>query len=84
MGSERSNVVAVHDVSNPARPVYRQMLPSTNGPEGLLPVPKRNLLVVSSETDEPEAGVRASVQFYRFQPRGVARYPQLTSTRGIP
>ena len=38
-------MVAVHDVSNPAR---------------------------------------ASGQFYRFQPRGVARYPQLTSTRGIP
>ncbi|MGX1219482.1 hypothetical protein RKD42_000741 [Streptomyces ambofaciens] len=33
VGSERGNFVAVYDVSRPTRPVFRQLLPATNGPE---------------------------------------------------
>jgi len=64
VGSERGNFVAVFDVTDPTRPVYQQALSSTPGPEGLLPIPERDLLVVSSEEDDAEAGVRASVQVY--------------------
>ncbi|WP_423462816.1 esterase-like activity of phytase family protein [Promicromonospora sp. MS192] len=64
VGSERSNFVAVYDVSRPAEPRFVQVLATTNGPEGILPVPARNLLVVSSEEDAAEDGVRASVSVF--------------------
>lgn len=66
VGSERGNFVAVYDVTDPSAPVYQQALSSTPGPEGLLPIPERNLLVVSSEEDDAEAGVRATVQVYEL------------------
>lgn len=78
VGSERGNFVAVYDVSRPTRPVFRQLLPTTNGPEGILPVPARGLLVVSSETDDAAAGVRASVGVYRLGHR-VPAFPSLVS-----
>ncbi len=65
VGSERSNFVAVYDMTRPARPKFRQILPTTNGPEGLLTVPDRNLLAVASETDDSDAGVRATVALYQ-------------------
>ncbi|WP_338118999.1 esterase-like activity of phytase family protein [Streptomyces tendae] len=74
VGSERDNFVAVYDVSRPTRPVFRQILPATNGPEGLLPIPARGLLAVSSEEDDAEAGVRASVSLFRLG-RGSDRTP---------
>ncbi|MCM0619983.1 esterase-like activity of phytase family protein [Nocardioides bruguierae] len=66
VGSERSNFVAVYDMTDPTDPAFTQVLPTTNGPEGLLPVPGRDLFVVSSETDDAEAGVRATVGLYAF------------------
>ncbi|WP_040158272.1 esterase-like activity of phytase family protein [Nigerium massiliense] len=82
VGSERSNFVNVYNVENPARPRFVQMLPSLPGPEGLLPIPTRGLFLVSSETDDPETGIRAGIQLYRLE-RGPADYPQLTSSKGI-
>jgi hypothetical protein len=64
VGSERSNFVAVYDVTDPAHPAFVQVLATTNGPEGLLPVPARDLLVVSSETDDAEARVRSAVTVF--------------------
>ncbi|WP_162239044.1 MULTISPECIES: esterase-like activity of phytase family protein [unclassified Rathayibacter] len=64
VGAERANFVAVYDVTDPTAPRFVQALPSTPGPEGLLALPERDLLVVSSETDDAEAAVRASVQLY--------------------
>lgn len=66
VGSERSNFVAVYDMSDPTEPRFRQALPTTNGPEGLLPIPERGLFVVSSETDESDVQVRATVGVYRL------------------
>jgi DNA-binding beta-propeller fold protein YncE len=66
VGSERANFVAVYDVTDPAAPVFVQALPSTPGPEGLLAIPERGLLVVSSETDDAEALIRATVQVYQL------------------
>ena len=37
----------MYDVSEPAAPRFRQILPTTPGPEGVLPIPSRNLLAVS-------------------------------------
>lgn len=64
VGSERSNVVAVYDVSDPGAPRFVQVLATTNGPEGLLVVPERDLLVVSSEEDDAGAGVRSAVTVF--------------------
>lgn len=65
VATERSNFVAVYDVSDPATPVFKQLLFTTNGPEGILPIPAKGILAVSSETDEADAGVRASVNLYK-------------------
>ncbi|MGV0741057.1 esterase-like activity of phytase family protein [Mycolicibacterium sp. XJ870] len=66
IASERSNFVAVYDVSDPKAPQFRQILPTTPGPEGVLPIPSRNLLAISSEADDAEANVRASVNLYGY------------------
>lgn len=84
VGSERSNFVAVYDVSRPAKPRFVQVLATTNGPEGILPVPSRNLLVVSSEEDAAEDGVRASVSVFGKGQRyarsaGTPAFPSIVS-----
>ncbi|MFC6150874.1 MULTISPECIES: esterase-like activity of phytase family protein [Mumia] len=79
VGSERSNFVAVYDVSDPTKPVQKQVLPTTNGPEGLLPVPGRDLLAVSSETDVASVAVRASVSLFRLG-KGAPQFPSIVST----
>ncbi|MFJ2555356.1 MULTISPECIES: esterase-like activity of phytase family protein [unclassified Streptomyces] len=78
VGSERSNFVAVYDLSRPTAPVFRQALPTTNGPEGLLPIPSRDLLAVSSEEDDAAAGVRSSVNLFRLGNRTPA-FPGIVS-----
>lgn len=85
VGSERSNFVAVYDMSDPAQPRFVQILPASNGPEGLLPIPSRGLFAVSSETDEAANGVRATVGLYRWQP-GRADFPSIVSDQvsGVP
>ncbi|UOE42990.1 esterase-like activity of phytase family protein [Agromyces larvae] len=81
VASERSNFIAVYDVSDPAAPAFVQVLFSTNGPEGILPVPGRDLLVVSSETDDSSVNVRASVNVYVFgeAPAGTIAQPSIVS-----
>ncbi|SMH42297.1 Esterase-like activity of phytase [Rathayibacter oskolensis] len=78
VGAERANFVAVYDVSDPTEPRFVQVLPSTPGPEGLLALPERDLLVVSSETDDAEAAVRASVQVYELGASSPA-FPSIVS-----
>lgn len=83
IASERSNFVAVYDVSEPAAPRFRQILPTTPGPEGVLPIPSRNLLAISSEADDAEAHVRASVNLYgygdAFKAEGKPNFPSIVS-----
>jgi DNA-binding beta-propeller fold protein YncE len=89
VGSERSNFVAVYDVSRASRPRFVQVLATTNGPEGILPVPSRNLLVVSSEEDSAHDGVRASVSVfgkgYRYaREAGKPAFPSIVSADAVP
>ncbi|MFI6783943.1 esterase-like activity of phytase family protein [Micromonospora sp. NPDC050276] len=84
VGSERSNFVAVYDLGNPTRPVFQQLLPTTNGPEGLLPIPSRGLLAVSSEEDDAAVNVRASVSLFQLG-KGSPAFPSIVSgTDGAP
>ncbi|MEU4093702.1 esterase-like activity of phytase family protein [Streptomyces sp. NPDC026673] len=78
VGSERSNFVAVYDLSDPTAPVFRQMLATTNGPEGLLPIPSRDLLAVSSEEDDASVNVRASVSLFQLG-KGTPSSPGIVS-----
>ncbi|MGO2113132.1 MAG: esterase-like activity of phytase family protein [Pseudoclavibacter sp.] len=66
VASERSNFVAVYDVSDPVSPAFVQTLFTTNGPEGILPIPSRGILAVSSEEDDAEAGVRSAVNLFQL------------------
>lgn len=77
--SERGNAVGVYNVTDPANPVLKQILPSGIGPEGAVAIPERNLLVTANEADlGPEGGVRAHVMLYEYQDASPA-YPTLTS-----
>ena len=53
-------------LDNPTKPVFQQILATTNGPEGILPIPGRKMLAVSSEVDDADAGVRSSVNLFRM------------------
>lgn len=76
---ERSSTISVYDVSDPAHPVFTQLLPAGVGPEGAIAIPDRNLFVASSEVDfGQDGGPRPHVTIYEYQD-APATYPQLTS-----
>lgn len=85
VAAERSNFVAVYSLANPTRPVFQQVLPTTNGPEGIAVDTRRGLLVVSSETDAAANGVRASLSTYRLGKSG-PEFPSIVSAdvQGVP
>ena len=77
--AERSSLVGVYDVSDPANPVLTQLLPSGIAPEGAIAIPSRNLFISANEADLIEdGGVRSHVMIYQYQ-EAPAAYPQLTS-----
>jgi hypothetical protein len=65
VGAERSSIVGVYNIADPANPVLEQLLPSGIGPEGYVTIPERNLLVSANETDD--AGARAHVMLFEYQ-----------------
>ena len=80
VNSERGNFVAVYEDQGPdAAPRFVQMLPTAAGPESVVAVPGRDLLIVGSEADDEEAGIRGTVAVYA---RTAARppYPTIVST----
>lgn len=76
VGAERSSIVGVYNISDPASPELTQLLPSGIGPEGYVTIPERNLLVSANEVDD--AGARAHVMLFEYQ-EAAATYPHLTS-----
>ena len=79
VNSERSSLVFVYDVENPAAPVFKQVLPAGAGPEGGLAIPERNLLVVASEEDDRGDKIRSVLNIYSYGSQQSA-YPTLQST----
>jgi len=77
VSSERGSFVAVYEMWG-TQPRFLQLLPAPLGPEGVLPIPGRDLLVVSGEEDDPEYGVRSTLMIYRLQD-GAPAYPQIVS-----
>ncbi len=75
VGAERGNFVAVYEQDGLRRPRFVQLLPTGIGPEGLLPIPGRDLLVVAAEDDE---ALRSTITIFKLQ-RGQASYPTVVS-----
>ncbi|MGH3756073.1 MAG: esterase-like activity of phytase family protein, partial [Pseudonocardiaceae bacterium] len=65
-GLERANLVAIYRVTGPRRPELVQAVPAGVGPEGLLPLPQRDALVVAAEADSAGDNVRSPVSTYRI------------------
>lgn len=82
VGSERSNFVAVYTL-NGKTPKLDGLLETSNGPEGILPITKRGLLAVSSETDDASAGVRSAISLFRLDRVAASKaWPTIRSTTG--
>jgi DNA-binding beta-propeller fold protein YncE len=86
VGSERGSFVAVYDLKFGLLPKFKQLLPAPLGPEGLLAITSRNLLVVSGEEDDGPFGVRSTISIYALR-SGQPTYPQIRSASdasGVP
>jgi len=79
IAAERSSVIAVYDMSSPNKPVYKQVLPAALGPEGVVAIPSRNLLIAASEVDSRDNAVRSSLNIYQYQTATSAAYPTIES-----
>lgn len=55
VGAERSSIIGVCDITDPAAPELTQLLPSGIGPKGYVTIPERNLLVSANEVDDAGA-----------------------------
>jgi hypothetical protein len=79
VAAERASVVGVYKIGN-GDPEFLQHLPSGIGPEGLVAIPQRNLLVTANETDLGEDGLaRSHVMIYE-RSEAPAVYPMIVST----
>ncbi|MFC5586589.1 esterase-like activity of phytase family protein [Nitratireductor kimnyeongensis] len=77
---ERASLVVVYRDTG-AEPEFVQVLPSGIGPEGLVAIPERNLLVTANETDLVEDGAaRSHVMVYELT-EGTPVYPTIESAR---
>ena len=78
VAAERANLLGVYDVTDVANPVLAGVLPTGVGPEGVLPIADRQLLVVASEVDSRDDKIRSSLMIYRYeQSGGAAFYPMI-------
>ena len=79
VNAERGNVVAVYAYNGAdAAPTFLQVLPTAVGPEGLLAIPSRDLLVVATEVDEHDEGIRSTLSIYA-RTADMPTYPELMS-----
>jgi hypothetical protein len=84
VASERASLVAVYDLSNPAAPVLKQILPSGVSPEGMVAIPSRNLFATANEVDLREDGLAPAHVMVFERAEGVAAYPTITSEGADP
>jgi len=78
VNAERANLVYVYDVSNPSMPQFKQILPTTVGPEGSKAIPSRDLLVVAGEVDDRGDKIRSAISIYKYSCAD-PQYPTITS-----
>jgi len=78
---ERANLAVIYEISDIEDPAYVQAVPTASGPEGVLTIPGRNLIVIACEVDERDAGMRSSLSIYEYG-YNEPNYPTLMSIRG--
>lgn len=84
VASERASIIGVYELTDPASPVLKQLLPSGVSPEGMVAIPSRNLLASANEVDLREDGLApAHVMVYEFA-EAPAAYPMITSEGSDP
>ncbi len=84
ISSRYGNAVFVHtidEVDNVASisPEPYQVLPTPAQPSGLLAIPKRNMVVVTGQTDDQSKNVRSAISIYQLQ-KAISSYPRLISS----
>ncbi|OZA11929.1 MAG: alkaline phosphatase [Rhodobacterales bacterium 17-64-5] len=84
VASERSSLVAVYDLTDPAAPVLKQILPSGISPEGMVAIPSRNLFATANEVDLREDGLAPSHVMLYERAEGTAAYPMISSEGSDP
>lgn len=72
-------MVGVYDVSDPAAPVRRQILPTSVGPEGAVAIPSRDIFIVATEVDERGNKIRAGISIYQLMEKDTPSYPSVVS-----
>jgi hypothetical protein len=78
VASERSSALVVYDLSTKDKPTFKQVLPGSLAPEGVLAIPARNLLISASEADDRSILSRSSLNIYQYQ-TAAAAYPTIQS-----
>ena len=78
VGAERSNLLFVYEVDPFGQVEPLQILPTGVAPEGILPIPSRELLVVAAEAEDRDDKIRSSLTIYRRSAQRPA-YPTLAS-----
>ena len=78
VASERGSIVGVYQDAG-ASPKFVQLLPSGIGPEGLVAIPSRNLLVTANEADLGEDGLARSHVMVYERAEGAAAYPMIVA-----
>ena len=87
VGLERANLIGVyHDVKTESglnnRFDFVQGLPSGGvGPEGIVTIPSRGLVVIANEKDKAKDGFRSNITIYKQGSEG-AQLPQIVSVDG--
>lgn len=84
VASERGSIVAVYDLTDPAAPVLKQLLPSGVSPEGMVAIPARGLLATANEVDLREDGLAPAHVMVYARAEGTAGYPMITSAGSDP
>lgn len=84
VASERGSIIAVYDLTDPANPALRQLLPSGVSPEGIATIPARNLLITANEVDLREDGLAPAHVMIYARSEAPAAYPMLTSAGSDP
>jgi hypothetical protein len=79
VAAERASLVAVYDLTDPAAPVLKQILPSGVSPEGMVAIPQRNLFATANEVDLRADGLAPAHVMVYERADGVASYPTITS-----
>ena len=79
VASERASLVAVYDLTDPAAPVLKQILPSGISPEGMVAIPARNLFATANEVDLRADGLAPAHVMVYERAEGVAAYPTIVS-----